>query len=71
MTGIAHVVREESEKRMGLDDKIKNAGQDLAGKAKESVGEHNDDDSLKAEGKKDQASASAKKVGEDVKDAFK
>ncbi|QZQ55570.1 CsbD family protein [Curtobacterium sp. TC1] len=56
---------------MGLYDKIKNAGQDLAGKAKETVGEHKGDDSLQADGQKDQASASAKKAGEDVKDAFK
>ncbi|ROS62019.1 CsbD-like protein [Frigoribacterium sp. PhB160] len=56
---------------MGLDDKIKNAAQDIAGKAKEAVGDHKGDDSLKAEGQKDQSAASAKKVGEDVKDVFK
>jgi hypothetical protein len=39
---------------MGLDDKIKNAAQDIAGK-----------------GKKDQAAASAKQTGEDVKDVFR
>ncbi|AJM76827.1 CsbD family protein [Rathayibacter toxicus] len=56
---------------MGLDDKIKNAAQDIVGKAKEVLGEHKNDEKLEAEGKKDQAAASAKKVGEDVKDAFK
>jgi uncharacterized protein YjbJ (UPF0337 family) len=56
---------------MGLDDKIKNAAQDIAGKAKEALGDHKGDESLKAEGQKDQTSASAKKVGEDVKDVFK
>jgi uncharacterized protein YjbJ (UPF0337 family) len=56
---------------MGLDDKIKNAAQDIAGKAKEAIGDRKGDDSLKAEGQKDQAGASAKKVGEDVKDVFK
>jgi uncharacterized protein YjbJ (UPF0337 family) len=56
---------------MGLDDKIKNAAQDIAGKAKEALGDRKGDDSLKAEGQKDQAGASAKKVGEDVKDVFK
>ncbi|KZC93826.1 MULTISPECIES: CsbD family protein [Clavibacter] len=56
---------------MGLDDKIKNAAQDIAGKAKEALGDHKGDDSLKAEGQKDQAAASAKKAGEDVKDVFK
>ncbi|KQO61287.1 CsbD family protein [Curtobacterium sp. Leaf261] len=56
---------------MGLDDKIKNAAQDLAGKAKEAVGNATNDDSKVADGKKDQAAASAKKTGEDVKDVFK
>ncbi|OIH92307.1 CsbD family protein [Curtobacterium sp. MCBA15_001] len=56
---------------MGLDDKIKNAAQDLAGKAKEAVGNATHDDSKVAEGKKDQAAASAKQTGEDVKDVFK
>jgi uncharacterized protein YjbJ (UPF0337 family) len=56
---------------MGLDDKIKNAAQDVAGKAKEALGEHKGDRDLKAEGHRDQTSASAKKAGEDVKDVFK
>ncbi|MBF4582458.1 CsbD family protein [Curtobacterium sp. VKM Ac-2865] len=56
---------------MGLDDKIKNAAQDIAGKAKEAFGNATDDDSKVAEGKKDQASASVKQTGEDVKDVFK
>ena len=56
---------------MGLDDKIKNAAQDIAGKAKEAFGNATDDDSKVAEGKKDQASASVKQTGEDVKDVLK
>lgn len=56
---------------MGLDDKIKNAAQDIAGKVKEAVGDHKNDEDLKREGQKDQAGAQAKKVGEDVKDVFK
>lgn len=56
---------------MGLDDKIKNAAQDVIGKGKEAAGEHRNDDSLKAEGQKDQTAASAKKAGENVKDVFK
>jgi uncharacterized protein YjbJ (UPF0337 family) len=56
---------------MGLDDKIKNAAQDVSGKAKEAAGDHKGDDSLKAEGEKDQTAASAKKAGENVKDVFK
>lgn len=56
---------------MGLDDKIKNAAQDLTGKAKEAVGNLTDNERLVAEGKADQVKAEAKKTGEDVKDAFK
>jgi len=56
---------------MGLDDKIKNAAQDIVGKAKEAIGNVTDNDKLVAEGKADQVKADAKKAGEDVKDAFK
>ncbi len=56
---------------MGIADKAKNAAEDLAGKAKEAIGDAKGDDQLKAEGKADQTKASAKKTGEDVKDVFK
>lgn len=56
---------------MGLADKAKNAAEDLIGKAKEVVGDATNDDKLKAEGKKDQASSSIKDAGENIKDAFK
>ncbi len=56
---------------MGLDDKIKNAAQDIVGKAKETIGNATDNDKLVAEGKSEQAKADAKKAGENVKDAFK
>lgn len=56
---------------MGIADKAKNAAQDLAGKAKEVVGEVTNDDKLKAEGKKDQAASDVKQAGENIKDAFK
>lgn len=56
---------------MGIGDKIQNAAGDLSGKAKEAAGNATDNDRLKAEGQKDQAVADAKRVGEDVKDAFK
>uniref|UniRef100_A0A942Y8X2 CsbD family protein n=1 Tax=Neobacillus citreus TaxID=2833578 RepID=A0A942Y8X2_9BACI len=52
----------------GLED-IKNAGEKLAGKAKEAVGNATDNDKLKAEGQTDQAKASAKQGVTDVKDA--
>jgi uncharacterized protein YjbJ (UPF0337 family) len=56
---------------MGASDKINNAAQDLAGKAKEAAGKVTNNESLTAEGKADQAAASAKKAGENVKDVFK
>jgi uncharacterized protein YjbJ (UPF0337 family) len=55
---------------MGLDDKIKNTAQDLTGKAKEAVGKVTDNEKLEAEGRADQAKASVKKAGENVKDAL-
>jgi uncharacterized protein YjbJ (UPF0337 family) len=56
---------------MGLDDKIKNAAEDIAGKAKEAFGKVTDNERLEAEGQADQSSAHVKKAGENVKDAFK
>ncbi|GAA5035980.1 CsbD family protein [Terrabacter aeriphilus] len=56
---------------MGIADKAKNAAQDLAGKAKEAIGDATDNERLAAEGQKDQTEASARKAGENVKDAFK
>ncbi|AMY20941.1 CsbD family protein [Rhodococcus kroppenstedtii] len=56
---------------MGFVDKAKNAAEDAIGKAKEVVGDVTDNKDLEAEGKKDQGSAGAKKIGENVKDAFK
>ena len=56
---------------MGADDKIKNAAEDLAGKAKEGLGKATDNERLEAEGNADQSKANLKKAGEDVKDAFR
>jgi uncharacterized protein YjbJ (UPF0337 family) len=56
---------------MGADDKVENAAQDLGGKAKEGLGKATGNENLEAEGHGDQASASVKKAGEDIKDAFK
>lgn len=55
---------------MGIDDKMKNTAQDLHGKAEEAVGKATGDDEKVAHGKKDQAAAAVKKIGEDVKDVF-
>ncbi len=56
---------------MGLDDKIRNAGEEMAGKVKEGTGRATDNERLEAEGKGDQTSANLKQAGEDVKDVFK
>lgn len=56
---------------MGLMDKAKNAAEKLQGKARQKTGEATNDKSMQAEGQTDQGKASAKKVGEDVKDVFK
>lgn len=56
---------------MGFADKAKNTADDLAGKAKEALGDAKGDDELKAEGKTDQKKSSVKQAGENVKDAFK
>jgi len=56
---------------MGTDDKIRNAGENLAGKSKETVGKLTGDERLEAEGKTDQAKSELKAAGEKVKDAFK
>jgi uncharacterized protein YjbJ (UPF0337 family) len=56
---------------MSASDKIKNAAEDLAGKAKEATGNLSNNDEKVAEGKRDQTSASAKQAGENVKDIFK
>lgn len=56
---------------MGLDDKISNAAQEQAGKAKQGIGDATDNERLEAEGHKDEAAAKAKQAGEHVKDAGK
>ena len=56
---------------MSATDKIKNAVDDVAGKAKEAVGSVTGDKSTENEGKRDQAKSDLKNAGENVKDAFK
>lgn len=56
---------------MGLGDKISNKAEDAKGHAKEGTGRATGDRDLEAEGKGDQASASAKGSVEKVKDAGK
>ena len=56
---------------MGLTDKLDNAKDDAAGKAKEATGKVTDNERLEAEGRADQTEADLKQAGEKVKDAFK
>jgi uncharacterized protein YjbJ (UPF0337 family) len=52
-------------------DKARNKVEDLAGKAKEAVGNITGDARTRDEGRGDQAKASLKDAGEKIKDAFK
>jgi uncharacterized protein YjbJ (UPF0337 family) len=54
---------------MGWDDKAKNMGEDVAGKAKEAVGDVTDNERLEREGENQQAEADLKQRGEKLKDA--
>ena len=56
---------------MATDDKLRNQGEDLKGKAKETIGRATDDEELEAQGRTDQTKASLKQAGEKVKDAIK
>lgn len=56
---------------MGIGDKIDNAAEKAAGKAKEAAGKTTDDEQLEAQGKTDQSKADLKQAAEKVKDAFK
>ncbi|GAA4848626.1 CsbD family protein [Luteimicrobium xylanilyticum] len=55
---------------MGFEDKMKNAAEDLQGKAKEAMGKLTGDHEKEAEGKGDQAKSDVKQAGEKVKDSF-
>jgi uncharacterized protein YjbJ (UPF0337 family) len=56
---------------VATDDKLRNQGEDLKGKAKETIGRATDDEELEAQGRTDQAKADLKNAGEKVKDAIK
>ncbi|GAA1215627.1 hypothetical protein GCM10009632_40570 [Mycolicibacterium alvei] len=59
------------EKHMSAVDKAKNKAEELAGKAKEKVGQATGDRDTEVEGRKDQAKGNIKQAGEKVKDVFK
>ncbi|KRE37735.1 CsbD-like protein [Janibacter sp. Soil728] len=56
---------------MGIGDKIENAKDQMAGKAKGAAGEATDNEELQAEGKGQETKGNLKAAGENVKDAFK
>jgi len=56
---------------MSGTDKLNNKVEELGGKGKEHVGRATGDESLEAEGHKDQAAGNLKQAGEKVKDVFK
>jgi len=56
---------------MALDDKIKNAAENVVGKAKEAAGKATGNEQLEAEGRADQTAAKVKQTGEDIKDVFR
>jgi uncharacterized protein YjbJ (UPF0337 family) len=56
---------------VATDDKLRNQGEDLKGKAKETIGRATDDEELEAQGRTDQATSNLKQAGEKVKDAIK
>lgn len=55
---------------MGMMDKAKDKAQSLQGDAKEKIGDATGNESLQAEGKKDQVAGDLKGAGEKIKDAF-
>jgi uncharacterized protein YjbJ (UPF0337 family) len=59
------------EEPMGIGDKMKNAADQVKGKAKEKTGDATDDKDLQAEGKADESIADLKQAGEKAKDAFR
>jgi uncharacterized protein YjbJ (UPF0337 family) len=70
-TGPTGPVDQQEMTLMGIADKAKNAAEELAGKAKEVIGDLTDNKDLEAEGKTDQTKADVKNAGENLKDAFK
>jgi uncharacterized protein YjbJ (UPF0337 family) len=54
-----------------LGDKIKHAAEKVGGKGQEAAGKATGDESLRAEGRTDQAKAAMMQAGEKIKDAFK
>jgi uncharacterized protein YjbJ (UPF0337 family) len=56
---------------MATEDKAANKATEIKGKVKEGLGNATGDETLEAEGKKDQAKGNLKQAAEKVKDAVK
>ena len=56
---------------VATDDKLRNQGEELKGKTKETIGRATDDEELEAAGRADQPKANLKQTGEKVKDVIK
>jgi uncharacterized protein YjbJ (UPF0337 family) len=56
---------------MSFTDKVRNEGEELAGKTKQAVGRATDNESLVAKGEAQETEAQARKAAEHVKDAGK
>ncbi|MGA8112308.1 MAG: CsbD family protein [Actinocatenispora sp.] len=56
---------------MGLDDKVENTKDEVAGKAKRKLGEATDNEQWEAEGKAQQDKGRVKQAGEKIKDVFR
>ena len=56
---------------MGLEDKVNNKAEEVAGKVKKNVGKASGDKDLEAEGRVDEAKSDVKQAVEKIKDAFK
>jgi uncharacterized protein YjbJ (UPF0337 family) len=54
---------------MGIGDKAKDKAEELAGKAKATMGDATDNPDLEAEGRMQEAKADVKQAGENVKDS--
>ncbi|HEX6235222.1 MAG TPA: CsbD family protein [Jiangellaceae bacterium] len=56
---------------MGTEDKARNTGEKLKGKAKETGGRVTGNERMEAEGKAEETKADAKQTGEKLKDTFR
>jgi uncharacterized protein YjbJ (UPF0337 family) len=56
---------------MGADDKMRNKGEEIRGRAKEATGDATGNEQWQAEGRAEQIKGNLKQAAEKVKDAFR